>query len=59
VLGISVRRARLVSAHWDFGKVGRNILVCASLLTAALLAFCGLYAVVRFVEIVWRSERAF
>ena len=53
VLGIAVRRARLVSAHWDFGKVGSRILIFVSLLTAALLAFCGLYAVVRFVELVW------
>lgn len=53
MLGIAIRRARLVSVHWDLGKVGVGILMLGSLLIAAILAFCGLYAVARFVELVW------
>jgi hypothetical protein len=53
MLGIAIRRAHLVSVNWDLGKVGMRILMLGSLLITALLAFCGLYAVARFVELVW------
>ena len=50
LLANAVRRVRHVSLYWDLGTVGTNILRFASLLTAAVLAYGGLYAVVRFVE---------
>jgi len=53
MLGIAIRRSHLVSVNWDLGKVGMRILMLGSLLITALLAFCGLYAVARFVELVW------
>ena len=53
MLANAVRRVRHVSLHWDLGRMGANILRFASLLTAAFLAYGGLYAVVRFVKLVW------
>ena len=53
MLGIAARRASLVSLHWDLGKAGGQILMLVSILLAAILGICGLYAVVRFVKLVW------
>ncbi len=53
MLAIAVRRARIVAIHWDLGKVGIRIVMFVSILVAAFLASCGLYAVGRFVELVW------
>jgi hypothetical protein len=53
MLGIAVRRASNVSAQWDLGKVGSRILIFVSILITGILAYCGLYAVARFVELVW------
>ena len=59
MLGIAVRRARSVAANWDFGRVGIRVLMFGSLLVAAFLGFCGLYAVADSWNWFGRTERAY
>ena len=49
---VATRRARAVSASWDLGKGGRNVLVILSVLIAGILGIAGLYPVVRLVKMV-------
>jgi hypothetical protein len=51
MLGIAVRRARLVSTHWDLGPVGGRVLMFASLLLAAILGIAGVYTLFRIVTL--------
>jgi hypothetical protein len=51
ILGIAIRRARLASLPWDFGSVGRRILIVVSSLVAAVLGLGGVYAIARLVTL--------
>ena len=50
-LGFAIKRARLVSLHWDFGRASRSILIVGSSLIAVILALGGVYAIARFLQL--------